>query len=422
MTQTEAALVERHPDGTPSAGVQVSAATGAIHRASKARLRRVLSLLDFEPSARRRLPRPIYGYVSGASEMSASFRDNRDAFQEWGFIPQILAGVGSRSTSTSLFDQTYAAPFGISPMGLSALVAYRGDLILASAANAANIPMIMSGSSLIPLEDLIKVNPKAWFQAYLPGEPDRIEALLDRVAAAGFETLVFTVDTVVSSNRENIIRTGFSTPLKPSLRLAWDGLVRPGWLANTLFQTLVRHGMPHFENSSATRGAPVISSTVLRDFGARDHLNWSHLELIRKRWKGRLILKGLVAPKDAHTAWKAGVDGLILSNHGGRQLDYTVSPLRTLPEVATLIKGQIPIMMDGGVRRGSDVLKALGLGADFVFVGRPFLYAAAVAGEAGTAHGISLLKEEILRNLGLLGINAPTEMSTDYLRPLGSKP
>ncbi len=379
------------------------------------RLRRILALDDFEIAARRHLPRPIFGYVSGAAETNASLRDNRLAFEEFGFVPRVLVDVSKRTQKIELLGRTYAAPFGIAPMGISALSAYRGDLVFAQAANQANIPMVMSGSSLIRLEDVAEVNPAAWFQAYLPGEPDRILGLLERVERAGFETLVLTVDTAVLANRENNIRSGFSTPLRPSLRLAWDGMTRPNWTVNTFLRTLLKHGMPHFENSYATRGAPILAKSVMRDFGAKDHLNWRHLELIRERWKGRLVVKGIMSKEDACIARDSGVDGIVVSNHGGRQLDGAVSPLRVLPAIADAVGASIPVMMDGGIRRGSDVLKAIALGATFVFVGRPFVYAAAIGGEAGVCHAIGILSTEINRNMGLLGINALGEMSLDRL-------
>lgn len=367
-------------------------------------LRRILSLDDFEDAARRHLPRPVFGYVSGGCETDASLRGNRGAFADYGFVPRILQGVAQRSQATELFGRTWDAPFGIAPMGLCALSAYRGDLVLARAAATANIPMLVSGTALIPLEEVRAANPHAWFQAYVPGEVPRIEALVDRVARAGYETLVVTADTPVSGNRENNLRVGFSTPLRPGLRLTWDGAIRPRWLLGTALRTLVHHGMPHFENSQATRGAPILSRSVTRDFGARDHLNWEHLRLIRARWPGRLVLKGVLDVADALAARDCGVDGLIVSNHGGRQLDGAVSPLAVLPAIVQAM-GELPVMMDSGIRRGNDVLKALALGAKFVFVGRPFNYAAAVAGEPGVQHAIGILAQEILRNMALLGIN-----------------
>ncbi|WP_186258287.1 alpha-hydroxy acid oxidase [Burkholderia gladioli] len=378
-------------------------------------LARYLSLDDFELAAKRHLPRPIFGYIAGAAERNASLDDNQRVYAEYRFITRVLRDVSKRSQSTTLFGHTWSAPFGIAPMGISALSAYRGDLVLAQAARRADIPMIMSGSSLIPLETVASAAPRTWFQAYLPGEADKIHALVERVERAGYETLVLTVDTAVLANRENNVRAGFSTPLKPSLRLAMDGITHPRWLFGTALKTLVRHGMPHFENSYATRGAPIFSRRVARDFGAKDHLNWEHVEQIRRQWKGRLIIKGLLAADDASMASDRGVDGVIVSNHGGRQLDGAVAPLRVLPEIAAAVRGRIPVMIDGGIRRGTDVLKALALGADFVFVGRPFNYAAAVAGEPGVDHAIAILHAEVQRNLGLLGLNALDELGPHML-------
>ena len=381
-------------------------------------LKGILSLDDFEPAARRHLPRPIFGYVAGAVENTAALRDNRAVFDEFGFVPRVLVDTSKRTTETTLFGRTYAAPFGIAPMGISALSAYRGDLAQARAAQAANIPMIMSGSSLIRLEEIAAACPGVWFQAYIPGETERIAALVERVAEAGFKTLLVTVDTQVNSNRENNVRTGFTTPLRPSLRLAWDGITRPDWLLNTALRTLVKHGMPHFENSYRERGAPILSSQVERDFSKRDHLNWSHIAAIRKQWQGKLLLKGVMSPEDAKISRDQGMDGIIVSNHGGRQLDSTVSPLRVLPSIVAA-SGDMTVMMDSGIRRGTDVLKAMALGARFVFVGRPMTYAAAIAGEAGVRHSIAILATEIHRNMGMLGINSLSEIGPERLMRIG---
>jgi L-lactate dehydrogenase (cytochrome) len=304
-------------------------------------------------------------------------------------------------------------------MGIAALSAYRGDLVLAQAAQRAGIPMIMSGSSLIRLEAVAQAAPQTWFQAYLPGESAKIHALVERVGRAGYQTLVLTVDTAVLANRENNVRAGFSTPLRPSLRLAMDWLTHPRWLFGTALKTLVKHGMPHFENSHATRGAPIFSGRVARDFGAKDHLNWRHVDEIRRQWKGTLIVKGLLAVDDARAARDHCVDGIIVSNHGGRQLDGAAAPLRVLPAIAEAVGAQMPVMIDGGIRRGTDVLKALALGADFVFVGRPFNYAAAIAGEVGVDHAIAILRTEVQRNLGLLGLNALDELGPHVLMKIG---
>ena len=375
-------------------------------------LRHILCLDDFEPAAASHLPRPLFGYIAGAAETNWSLRGNRENFAAYRFMPRVLVDISRRSTERTLFGQTYAAPFGIAPLGLSALTAYRGDVVLATAAAQSEVPMILSGSSLIRLEEVAAASPQAWFQAYLPGDVSAISALIERVARAGFATLVITVDTPVAANRENNVRAGFSTPLRPSLRLAWQGVTHPRWLFGTFARTILRHGMPHFENNYATRGAPILSPNVERDFSDRGHLTWEHFALIRRQWQGKLVIKGILNPADARIARDAGADGVIVSNHGGRQLDGAVSPLQVLPSIVTACPA-IPVMLDGGIRRGSDVLKALALGARFVFVGRPFAYAAAVAGEAGVAHAIRLLAQEISRNMAMLGVNSLDELDAD---------
>lgn len=378
---------------------------------------RLLCLDDFTDAARRRLPRPIFGYVAGAAEDGASLVQNRQAFGEWALLPRVLRDVSARTCETTLFGKTWRAPFGISPLGNAALAAYRADIVMARAAAHCGIPMVVSGSSLIRLEDVVREAPDVWFQAYLPGEQARIDELLARVEAAGVETLVLTVDTAVMANRENNIRTGFSTPLRPGLRLAWDGLVRPRWLVGNALRTVLRHGIPHFENSFATRGAPIIARNVLRDFSKKDHLSWQHVRNIRRQWRGNLVIKGILDVDDARIAQAEGADGVILSNHGGRQLDGAIAPLRVLPEIVDAV-GDLPVMLDGGVRRGTDVLKAFALGAKFVFVGRPFLFGAAIAGQAGVEHAIRILESEVGRDLGLMGATSLSALSSASVRAI----
>jgi len=218
----------------------------------------------------------------------------------------------------------------------------------------------------------------------------------------------------VAATRENNFRNGYSSPLKPTPRLAWDCAIRPKWLFGTFLRTLKNHGMPHLENMGFER-IPVMGN-MERPRLARDGLSWEHVELMRKMWKGKLVLKGVLSPKDTRIARESGVDGVMVSSHGGRQLDYSIAPLRALPGVAAEA-GNMAVMLDGGVRRGTDVLKALALGAQFVFVGRPFLYAAAIAGAAGVHHGASLLKDEISRDMAMLGISSLSEMTRDLLVP-----
>src|SRR3954471_2764499 len=378
-------------------------------------LKRYLTLDDFEATARRRIPKFLYGYISGGAETDAAVRDNRGAFEEYGFVPRVLNDVSGREHTTTLFGKTYAAPFGIPPMGSAALCAYRGDIVLTRAAKAANLPMILSASSLITLEDVRRENPDAWYQAYLAGKPSRIEPLVDRVAAAGYDTFVVTADVPVPPNRENNIRNGFQVPLAITPQVFWDTITHPHWLFGTWLRTVKNHGMPHFENMDAQRGPPVLARNLMRNIGARDQLAWKHVELIRRRWKGKLVVKGLIAPEDARIARESGVDGILLSNHGGRQLDHTVSALRTLPEIASEAGG-MTVMLDGGVRRGTDVIKALALGAHFVWIGRPLLYAAIAAGQEGVERAITLLRDEIDRDLALMGIRSLGEITGDLVR------
>jgi len=327
----------------------------------------------------------------------------------------MLEGVSERKQSVEVFGKQYQSPFGISPVGLAAMWSYRGDVVLARAAQEMGIPAVMSGASLIPMETVAQAAPDTWFQAYMPGDASRVEALVNRIRNAGFKTLVVTVDLPVQVNPERYLKNGFTTPLRPSIRLAWDGISHPEWLFGTFMRTLVTHGMPHFENWRAERGAPILSAKVERDFQARDHLNWSHLGVVRELWKGPLVVKGVLRWQDAVKAQNLGVDGIIVSNHGGRQMDGSISPLKVLPEIVSAAPG-LTVMMDSGIRRGSDVLKALSLGAKCVFNGRSFNYAATVGGLDGVKHAISILRTETHRNMALLGINSLDELSSEFVR------
>jgi L-lactate dehydrogenase (cytochrome) len=405
---------ESSAGGSAAAQAAASTAPSSPVITLPARLGHILSLDDFERAARRHLPKPVFAYISGAVERNHSLRANAASFEQYEFVPRMLVDMSRRTTASTVLGRRWSAPFGMAPMGICALSAYRGDLVLTQAAAAENVPMIMSGSSLIRLEEVVRANPDAWFQAYLPGDEPNVVALIQRVQAAGFKTLVITVDSSIASNRENNIRAGFSTPLRPSLSLAWQGLTHPRWTFGTFLKTIARHGMPHFENNFARRGAPILSSNVQRDFSDRGHLNWEHFRMIRRIWPGQLVIKGILDVRDARFAVDLGADGIIVSNHGGRQLDGTVAPLRVLPGIVAACP-QVPVMIDSGFRRGTDVLKALALGAKFVFIGRPFNYAASVAGEAGVRKAITLLREEVSRDMAMLGVNHLAELDASYL-------
>jgi L-lactate dehydrogenase (cytochrome) len=365
---------------------------------------------DFEPLAERRLPRAIFKYVSGHAEDGTTHRRNLRSFAERAFVPNVLVDVSRVETRTRIFDVDYDSPFGIAPMGFSRLVAPDCDTVFARAAAEARLPFILSGASLTRLEEVRQAGSTAWFQAYIPGEESRILPLLERVEAAGFDTLVVTVDTAVHGQHELAARHGFRSPVRLTSDLAWQGATRPGWLWRVLLSRFLAGDPPHFENTDADRGPPVFSSTLVRDIGHRAGLCWTHVDLIRRRWKGKFVLKGVMSASDAVTAEKSGVDGIIVSNHGGRQIDCAEGSLELLERIAQQVD-TLTVMFDGGVRRGGDVLKAMKLGARLVFIGRPFLLAAAAGDAVGVDHAIHLMKDEIGRNMALLGINNFLELA-----------
>ena len=380
----------------------------------------ILSLEDFTEAARAALPRPIFGYIAGGADDGRCLISNRTAFERFAFVTRVLRDVTSRSTHRSVLGQEFDCPFGMAPMGISSLFAYRGDLVLAKAAREANVPMIASGASLVPIEDIIAANPGCWCQAYLGGDPNEVDSALRRIERAGVRTLVITVDVPTPSNREQETRAGFSSPLRPSARLGWDFIVKPRWLVGVMGQTLIRNGFPAFENVALDARIPMFSRTATRDIARRGRLKWADLHRIRKQWRGTLVIKGILHAEDARMAREHGADGIIVSNHGGRQLDAAISPLLMIREIRA-VSGPMALMVDSGFRRGTDVLKALALGADFVFLGRPFAYALAARGEAGVRHAIELLRREIDADLAMLGHGTVDTLDPNCLRQVDAR-
>jgi len=370
-----------------------------------------LCLNDFERLAERKLPRAIFKYVAGHAEDGAAHRRNLKSFTERAFVPNVLVDVSRADAATRIFGVEYASPFGIAPMGFSRLVAPDCDVLFAQVAAQAKLPFILSGASLTRLEEVRQAGATSWFQAYIPGDETRILPLVERVERAGFDTLVVTVDTAVHGQHELAARHGFRSPVRPSLDLAWQGVTRPVWLWRVLLRSLLARTPPHFENMDAERGPPVFSRTLVRDIGRRSSLSWTHVERLRRRWTGKLVLKGVMSAPDARMAEKIGVDGIIVSNHGGRQIDCAQASLDLLERIAGEVD-RLTVMFDGGVRRGSDALKAIRLGAQFVFVGRPFLLAAAAGERVGVEHAVSLMKDEITRTMALLGIDRLADFDT----------
>ncbi len=385
-----------------------------------AALHHYLSIADLERAARKRLPACVRGYVCGGTEDGVSLQQSLQAFSRLGFVPRGLRHVAQRSTATTLWGQTYAMPMGFAPTGFAAIVMKDCDAALAKVAQAQSLPFIISGASTVPLEQLQSAHDqRCWYQAYLPGNMARILPLLQRLERAQIPVLVVTIDTCVGANRENLQRLCFTVPFRPSWTLLLDGLRHPRWSCDVFLRTVLSQGVPRFANLAHEAG-PAITADPPHGFrGERDQLDWDCIDQIRAAWKGKLVLKGVMHPEDARLAVAHGADAVIVSTHGGRQLDACISPLQALPEIRQAVPAGYPVFIDGGFRRGSDVLKAMALGADLVFTGRPQLFGAAVAGEAGIAHAVQLFRQELMTNLALLGVNRPQELTADFLRIQG---
>jgi len=267
------------------------------------------------------------------------------------------------------------------------------------------------------MEELRRAAPDFWYQGYLPGDREVLRPLIQRLADNGVEVLVVTIDTPVAGNRENNQRNGFAIPFDFSMGLLWDGLCHPRWSLDVLIRTLVSdRRIPRFCNVVADpRGFRITEEPKGGLRQGRDRLDWSHLAWLREHWRGRIVLKGVAHPADAGRAEQEGLDAVIVSNHGGRQLDGAQAALAALPDVVAAVSSAFPVMVDGGFRRGTDILKAVALGARMVFLGRPMLYGAAVAGQAGVARVIDILAVEIDRNLALLGCPDVRDLGGDFI-------
>lgn len=383
-------------------------------------LKSLLSVSDVERAAKSRLPKCVWGYVRGGTEDEMSLRENRSMFSRVGLIPRGLRDVHARSMDTHLLGQQYAMPIGISPTGLAGLVWHEGDLALAKAARDFNVPFIISGSSSVPLERLQTDAPGNWYQAYFPGDRERIGRIIERIHKANINTLVVTIDTSVAANRENNTRLDFTIPFRLTPKLLLDGMLHPRWSIQVFANTLLKAGIPRFANFYEEIGPPITQEPSQGFRTGRDRLTWSDIEWIRNKWHGKLVLKGVMHVDDAKLAAGIGVDGLIVSNHGGRQLDGAISPLQALPAIRRVVPAEIPVMLDGGIRRGTDILKALALGANFVFIGRPTLYGAALAGYDGVRHVLEIFRSEHDRNLALVGCVKISEINRSLISLCGT--
>lgn len=370
-----------------------------------------LNVEDFRTLARRRLPRRVFDYLDGGAEDERGLARNRTAFERVTFAPRRLIDVSHRDLSTTLFGQPIAAPLLIAPTGLNGLIWPRGDVELARAAEHARIPFVMSTASNVSLETLAgEAGGDLWFQLYVL-HPALADQLVARASKAGYRTLVITVDVALNGKRERDARNGFALPLRYTPRVLLDGLLHPRWSC-----ALLRNGgVPALENfaSSDAATAQVQAALLRRQMDAS--FAWDDLRRVRDRWPHRLLVKGILRADDAARCLELGVDGVILSNHGARQLDDAVSPLDVLPAARAACGTAGALLLDSGIRRGADVVKALALGADAVLLGRATLYGLAVDGAAGALRVIDIVKDEIDRTIAMLGCSRVTELAPGHV-------
>jgi (S)-mandelate dehydrogenase len=375
---------------------------------------RAINIDDLRKMAKRRLPRIIYDFIEGGVEDELGIVRNEAAFDRERLVPHYLVDVSKRDQTVDLFDRKYASPFGVSATGLAALFRPGADLMLADAAARANIPFMMSGLSTASIEDAAKVAPShSWYQLYVARDRTITLDIIRRVREAGFSTLVLTVDVPVQTKRERNLRNGFGLPPRLTTSTILDALRHPGWISGYL-----RNGMPRFDNWTPYARANSTTAQI-NAFAAGQapaaSVTWADLEEYRRIWPRHLVVKGIMHRDDAIRAASIGVDGIIVSNHGGRQLDQAPSPLEVLPAINEAVGDKVTLMVDGGIRRGADIVIALCYGARFVMVGRATLYGAVAGGIAGVQKAIGILREEVDLVMGQIGAPAIADLNDSFL-------
>jgi (S)-mandelate dehydrogenase len=377
--------------------------------------RRAITIEDLRCVARRRLPNFTFEYVEGGAEDEVALKRNRDVFERITWVPRTLAGVGTPDLSTGILGETCHLPLVIAPTGFNGMLWPHGDLMLARAAADAGIPFTLSTVSNFSLAKMTAEIPQGiWFQLYPFKDPGSVDRLVDRAAEAGVRTLVVTTDVPVLGAREWDQRN-YRAPMKLGLASVLDVLGHPGWLK----RVMMPRGAPEFENLKELLPPGAHSALAgVRFMGTQinSKLGWADMEHVRRRWQGKLVLKGILCVEDARRAAEMGADGIVLSNHGGRQLDSCVSGVELLPAVAAELGARLCVLVDGGFRRGSDVLKAMALGAHGVMIGRPTLYGLAAGGQPGVSHALGVLRTEMERTLTLLGCRTLGELGRHLLR------
>ena len=374
-----------------------------------------INLDDLRRLARRRLPRIAFDFIDGGADDERCLRRNREAFERHCLLPRYLRDVSKRDQSVTLFGRSYASPIGISPTGLAGLFRPDADLMLAAAAREANVPFLLSSAANASLEDALPIAPDhVWFQMYCTSNEQINDDLVARARAAKPRVLVVSVDVPVNSNRERNRRNGFSRPFRMTPGVVLEALGHPGWVLRYLRTggiPMMRNWKPYApEGASAGEVADLYGTLTPAPM-----VNWDHIRRIRDAWPGALVVKGLMHPEDAGEAVRLGVDGLVVSNHGGRQLDAAPSPLDVLPQMRASVGEDLPIILDSGVRRGSDIVIARCLGATSAIFGRPTLFGVAAAGQAGAARALQLMRNEVDMVMAQIGCRNFSELDASYL-------
>jgi L-lactate dehydrogenase (cytochrome)/(S)-mandelate dehydrogenase len=377
------------------------------------KLEKAVNIEDLHRMAKRRLPKIAFDFIEGGVEDELGISRNEAAFRRHRLMPRYLVDVSKRDQTAKLFDRVYASPFGISPTGAAALFRPGADLMLAESAAGANIPFVMSGASTASMEKAAGIAPThTWYQLYVARDSKISEDLIRRARDAGLGTLVLTVDVPITTKRERNIRNGFGRPLRMTWKTKLEALTHPGWLVDYW-----KNGTPLIENWAPYAGAGANADQVA-DFVSSQMPSvptWEDLEKFRKLWPRHLVVKGILHPDDARRAADIGVDGIIVSNHGGRQLDRAPASLEALPAIKKAVGDRVTLMLDSGVRRGADILIALALGARFVFVGRATLYGAAAGGIPGVRRAISILRNEIDLTMAQIGCPSLDQLDAGFL-------
>lgn len=373
------------------------------------------NIADLRAAARSALPRGLFEFVDRGTEDEVALRKNRAALEKISFRPRVLVDVSARSLQTEVFGRKSTMPLVVAPTGAAGLLWFDGEIAVARAAARAGIPFTLSTASIIGMERVAaEAGGRLWFQLYMWPDRAMSHQLVARAKACGYEALMVTVDNAAPANREYNRRNGFSLPMRMSRTNIADVAMHPSWFCNVFARYLLRSGIPALENYPDSLRIKL--STPGGELPRNDALNWDDLRELRKRWTGPLMVKGLLHPEDAAMAVDCGADAVIVSNHGGRNLDSAVPTIEALPAIVDKIASRADVFVDSGFIRGSDVIKALALGAKAVLVGRAPLWGVSCAGQPGAERALEILRDEMMRVLGLIGSLSPSSLDPGLLR------